>query len=198
MSLGRCRKTVKESGKNWRKSVARWRHQVETFSVLLALCAGNSPVIDEFPSQRPVTRSFDVSLICALNKRLGKQSGGWWFETPSRSLWRHCNVPNKSLWGLRLHTILQFRISHLNHKFWGIYQYGRRLCMAEAIVLRRHDTAWGTGKVGGILQKYFFSPTFKLDGNSYCCHSITDHQISTNWRAMKLMWRHRKCMILSY
>ena len=29
-------------------------------SALLALCAGNSPVIGEFPSQRPVTRSFDV------------------------------------------------------------------------------------------------------------------------------------------
>ena len=31
-------------------------------------------------------------LICALNKRLNNQSGGWWFETPTRSLWRHCNV----------------------------------------------------------------------------------------------------------
>ena len=33
---------------------------METFSVLLALCAGNSPVIGKFPAQRPVTRSFDV------------------------------------------------------------------------------------------------------------------------------------------
>ena len=32
-------------------------------------------------------------LICALNKQLSKQLWGWWFETPSRSLWRHCNVP---------------------------------------------------------------------------------------------------------
>ena len=32
------------------------------------------------------------SLICALNKLLGKQSRGWWFETPSRSLWRHWNI----------------------------------------------------------------------------------------------------------
>ena len=32
------------------------------------------------------------SWICALNKRLSKQSWGWWFETPSRSLWRHCNA----------------------------------------------------------------------------------------------------------
>ena len=55
---------------------------MEIFSVLLALCAGNSSVTGEFPSQRPVMRSFDVSLLCALNKRLSKQSRGWWFETP--------------------------------------------------------------------------------------------------------------------
>ena len=69
-----------------------WRHQMETFPALLALCAGNSPVTGEFPSQRPVTRSFDVSFDLRLNKRLGKQSWGWWFETPSWSLWRHRNV----------------------------------------------------------------------------------------------------------
>ena len=40
-----------------------WRHQMETFSASLTLCAGNSPVTGEFPSQRPVTRMF--SLICA-------------------------------------------------------------------------------------------------------------------------------------
>ena len=37
---------------------------METFSALLAICAGNSPVPGEFPAQRPVTRSFDVFLIC--------------------------------------------------------------------------------------------------------------------------------------
>ena len=61
----------------------------ETFFALLAICAGNSPVPGEFPSQRPVTRNFDV--FFALNKRLSKQSWGWWFETPSRLLWRNCN-----------------------------------------------------------------------------------------------------------
>ena len=66
-----------------------WRHQLETFSALLALCAGNSPVTGELSSQRPVTRSFDIwSLICAWNK----QPWGWWFETLSRSLWRLCNA----------------------------------------------------------------------------------------------------------
>ena len=45
-----------------------------------------------FPSQRPVTRSFDVFFDMGLNQWLSKQSRRRWFETPSRSLWRHCNV----------------------------------------------------------------------------------------------------------
>ena len=53
---------------------------MEIFSALLALCAGNSPVTGEFPAQRPVTRSFDVFFDLRQNKRLSKQSWGWWFE----------------------------------------------------------------------------------------------------------------------
>ena len=37
---------------------------METFSALLAICAGNSPVTGELPAQRPVTRSFDVFFVC--------------------------------------------------------------------------------------------------------------------------------------
>ena len=59
------------------------RHQMETFSGLLAICAGNSPVPDEFPTQRLETRSFDVFFDMRLNKPLSKQSWGWWFETLS-------------------------------------------------------------------------------------------------------------------
>ena len=68
-----------------------WRHQMETFSALLAICAGNLPVTGDFPAQRPVTQSFDVFFVLRLNKRLSKQSWGWWFETLSCPLWRHCN-----------------------------------------------------------------------------------------------------------
>ena len=64
---------------------------METFSALQALCVGNSPVTGEFLSQRPVTLSFDVFFHLCLDKRLSKQSWGWWFETPLRPLWRHCN-----------------------------------------------------------------------------------------------------------
>ena len=45
----------------------------------------------EFSTQRPVTRSFDVLFDLHLNKQMSKQSRGWWFETPSGSLWRQCN-----------------------------------------------------------------------------------------------------------
>ena len=71
----------------WQKDVAKatawWRHQMETFSALLA--------IGEFPTQRPVTRNFDVFFDQRLNKRISKQSRGWWFETLSCPLWCHRN-----------------------------------------------------------------------------------------------------------
>ena len=68
--------------------MAWWRHQMETFSALLVICAGNSPVPGEFPTQRPVTRSFDAYFDLRPNKRLSKQSWDWCFETLSLPLWR--------------------------------------------------------------------------------------------------------------
>ena len=53
---------------------------METFSALLAICVGNSPVSGEFPTQRPVTRSFDIFFDMRLNKRSSKQSWGWWLR----------------------------------------------------------------------------------------------------------------------
>ena len=87
---GKCDNNI-ESPISW------WRHQMEIFSALLAICAGNSPVLGEFPTQKPVTRSFDVFFDLRLNKRLGKQWWGWWFETLSRPLWRHRNVLTHSM-----------------------------------------------------------------------------------------------------
>ena len=68
-----------------------WRHQMETFSALLALCEGNSSATGEFPSQRPVTRSLDDFFHSHLRKLLSKQLKYRWFETPLRSLWRLSN-----------------------------------------------------------------------------------------------------------
>ena len=69
-----------------------WRHQMETFSLLLALCDG------EFTGDRwfPLTKASDAELWCfydvRLNKRLNKQSICLWFEASLCSLWRHCNA----------------------------------------------------------------------------------------------------------
>ena len=59
---------------------------METLSVLLAICVGNSPVTGEFPTQRTVMRSFDAFIDQHLNKWLTKQLWSWWFETLSRPL----------------------------------------------------------------------------------------------------------------
>ena len=64
---------------------------METFSALLALCAGIHRWPVNSPHKRSVTRNFDVFFDLRLNKWLSKQSWGWWFETPSCPLWHHCN-----------------------------------------------------------------------------------------------------------
>ena len=70
-----------------------WRcHQMKTFSALLALCEGKPRVTGGFPLHRPVTQSFDVFFDLHWKKRLSKQSRHQWFEMPSCSLWRNCNV----------------------------------------------------------------------------------------------------------
>ena len=95
----------------------------ENISVLLAFCAGNSPVAGEFPSQRPVTRNFDVFFDLRMNKRLSKQSWGWWFETPSGSLWRHCNV-FQDVYMYIYTTVWKWSVKHhfANSNF-DIYEY---------------------------------------------------------------------------
>ena len=66
------------SDKKWRCGEnSWWRHQMEAFSALLAICAGNSPVPGEFPTQMPVTRSFDVYFDLCPNKRwVNKREAG--------------------------------------------------------------------------------------------------------------------------
>ena len=86
-----------------------WRHQMDTFSALLVLCVGNPSVNVGFPSQRPETRRFDVFFELRLNKRLGKQSRRWWFQTPSRSLWRHS------------YAIDQYKTRTKHHKARAVY-----------------------------------------------------------------------------
>ena len=59
-----------------------WHHQMKIFSTLLAIYVGNS---GEFPTQRPVTRSFDVFF----DLRLNKQDISWNFV----QIWEwHCKT----------------------------------------------------------------------------------------------------------
>ena len=64
--------------------IAWWRHQMENSPRYWPFVKGihRSP----FPSQRPMTRTFNVVFDMQLNKRLSKQSRRRWFETPSPSL----------------------------------------------------------------------------------------------------------------
>ena len=84
--------------RNWRywpwdilwvkRSIPWWRHQMVTFSALLAICAGNLLVIGEFPTQGPVTRSFDVFFDLRLNNgSVNNREAGYLF-------WMICNSYN--------------------------------------------------------------------------------------------------------
>ena len=73
-------------------ALACWRHQMETLSALLALCAVNSPFTGEFHAQRPVTRSLMFSLVCAwINGWLNKGEAGDSRRHRTIALWRQCN-----------------------------------------------------------------------------------------------------------
>ena len=97
---------------------------------------GNPPVTEEFPSQRPETRSFDVSFDQRLNKRLSKQLVLRWFETPSRPLRRHCTVkPTTSICSLFM-SGLGFD-KQLNHYLNNVDQY-----QVIWVVSKTHGLIW--------------------------------------------------------
>ena len=83
----------------------------------------------EFPAQRPVTRSFDIFFDLRLNKRLSKHSWGWWFETLSCPLWRHCNVALGHLNGINASVYFSgtnsfFLLSNILHYYSLIWKFG--------------------------------------------------------------------------
>ena len=91
------------------------------------------------PRTKPVTRSFDVFFDLRLNKRLNKQSWGWWFETLSLPLWRHCNG-----WSRFLIT------SRLPHDVIPYYIRDPKNLTALQII-----THWGRDKIAAIFQMTF-------------------------------------------
>ena len=102
-------------GVNWTTIFAWWRHQMETFSALLALCVGNTPVPGDFPSQRPVTRSIDVFLISA---------------------WTHGWVNNRGAGELRRHR------THYNVTVLVYVTTGGEFYFGYAVKKNSHDSLW--------------------------------------------------------
>ena len=120
-----------------------------------------------FPSQRPVTRSFDVFFYLCLNKRLSKQWWGWWFETLSRPLWRRRNgivkffhilplmcqsriyadpyfvisMPTEPSVGILLTTELDMISSNLRCLSWLLIQLIRRRCLKTAVEIPQNIAA---------------------------------------------------------
>ena len=101
----------------WQRKWVLWANGISLDSTMTS-SNGNifrvtGPLCGEFtghrwiPLTRPVTRSFDVFFDLRLNERLSKQSWGWWFETPSRPLWRHRNASVR--WVSMGYPILQRR-----------------------------------------------------------------------------------------
>ena len=75
----------------WHQAITSSRNNTDWSSV--RFCGIHDDVIKwkHIPRYWPVTWSFDVFFDLGLIKRLSNQSRGWWFETPSCPLWRHCN-----------------------------------------------------------------------------------------------------------
>ena len=86
--------------------VIKWKHFPRNWPFVRGI--HRSPV--NSPHKWPVTRSFDVFFYLSLNKRFCKQSWGWWFETLSRSFWRHCNEGRH----IREHAGCRFSIAMLS------------------------------------------------------------------------------------
>ena len=78
---------------------------METFSALLALCAGNSLVTGEFPAQRPVTRSFDVFFDWVNNRKAGDL----------RRHGAHYNVTVMHIFHIICRHVYETRVFYVNH-----------------------------------------------------------------------------------
>ena len=120
-------------------------NQMETFSTYLAICAGNSPVNSLHKGQgcRALMLFFDLRL----NKRLSKQSWGWWFETPSRPLWRHNNTIEyrsrneiSNVWNTISSIVFMYYMCH-HWYYCGLQVY----ILSEQLWLRQHyqSSIWG-------------------------------------------------------
>ena len=124
----------------------------------------NSPVTDEFPSQRSVTWIFDAIFDLRLDKRLSKQPKWRWFETQSRSLWRHCNEHSHLEWAVMMKPFPYRNVS------WILRCFMTRLLWGEGINLYV-DVDKGTCCHLILGRKFKKSPRISLAYSKvyYCC-----------------------------
>ena len=165
------------------------------FHVNGPLC-GNSPVTGEFPSQRPVTRSFDVFWDLRLNKRLSKQSRSWWFETPSGPLWRHRNGQKMCVFKTKFHQMVELII----HQQWfrkclSVEQFTDAIHRHQAtvrttLIARFMGPTWGPSGADRTQVGPMLAPWTLLSGQ---CWNIVDLTIRN-----KFQWNlHRNSCIFN-
>ena len=157
-----------------------------------------------------VTRSFDFFYL-RMNKRLSKQSKRWWFETPSLSLWRHCNVKLAMMLQIRGYKDPTFiPIMVLPTQWWHIIQVVRHkvqstkydtFCLFTLTLLWRHNERDGVSNHLGLdclLNRLFrrrSNKTSKLrvtglcEGNSPVIGEFLAQRAS-NTENVSIWWRH--------
>ena len=106
---------------------------METFSALLAICAGNSPVPGEFPTQRPVTRSFDVYLIWVwINGWVNNREAG-----DLRRYRAHCDVivmmKRRRLTSVWISSLKIRRSCTTVNLYNGIHTHGKTVFVLECL-----------------------------------------------------------------
>ena len=133
----------------------------------------------EFPSQRPVTWSFDVFFEVRLNKQFSKQSWCRWFETLSGSLWRHCNVQKLQTNGKHSHLTRQLNLGHL---FIPMEWWDRLKCTCVQL----HEFV----NVG--------QPTIDITLSRLHCIATTMSQDSDTVRTLKWFVTHKNALYLTH
>ena len=148
-----------------------WRPQMETLPALLALCEGNPPVTSGFPHKGQWRGTLVFSLIC---ERLSRQSRCRWFETPSRSLWCHCNVMIIYLEWWRDNVITHLVVSECQDCQWNNVGDGR---YERCVHMTWHIRGPALVAVGRPVDGFRWQSSHpELDARQSCCRHPDEHQ----------------------
>ena len=107
---------------------------METFSALLAIYTGNSPVPGDFHTQRPVTRSFDIFICVWIN--------GWVNNGEAGDLRRYrahydVTVMNTGMMSVtRWGRVTHIYVSQLRHNFliMACHKYGTKSFFKSIVI----------------------------------------------------------------